>query len=67
VNVFALVSHRLKASTPLSAGSPGTAHGDAIAGFLAPQRPPHRGQRSRCVVLGTRLPVLYQDEYRGRT
>jgi hypothetical protein len=31
-----MVSHRLKASTSLSAGSPGTAHGDAIAGFLAP-------------------------------
>jgi hypothetical protein len=36
VTVSALVAHRLKASTPLSAGSPGTAHGDAIAGFPAP-------------------------------
>jgi len=32
----------------LSAGSPGTAHGDAIAGFLAPQRPPSRTAPTMC-------------------
>jgi hypothetical protein len=68
VTVCGLVAHRLKASTSLSAGYPGAAHGDAIAGFPAPRSGRRIADSADDGWFMVRVyPCRVRDEHRGRS